>query len=170
MEGAYLVYILFHSPFLHSLSLSTIPLFSLSYLVDSFFRHLETLNPSAIDFEFHSLSPPDPSSTTTLSQFLWALQSHLMKRRDFEAIQCYLTLFLRIHGESIVSHFHSLSVSFPFEDKTNLLIDSGSENDSMTLGKQLQCLLNSHVQLWKGLESEFRKSKGVLDFLRRGKM
>jgi len=39
-----------------------------------------------------------------LSTFLRALSQRLKSHRDFEAVQAYLNLFLRLHGELLVSN------------------------------------------------------------------
>lgn len=57
--------------------------------------HLSTLSPSAADIEIRSLNHEE------LVPFVQALTFGLRQRKDFELIQAWMTVFLRIHGETI---------------------------------------------------------------------
>ncbi|RUS31073.1 Utp21 specific WD40 associated putative domain-containing protein [Jimgerdemannia flammicorona] len=72
----------------------------------AFFNYLESLNPSAIDFEIRSMSLEDDLSE--LQYFLEALESQLKTRRKFELVQAYLNVFLNVHGDLIVANPGSL--------------------------------------------------------------
>lgn len=61
--------------------------------------HLKTLSPSAADLEIRSLSPLEGSDE--LVTFVKALTSRLTQRRDYELVQAWMTVFLRLHGEAI---------------------------------------------------------------------
>lgn len=66
---------------------------------EEFFTFAKSLSPAAADLEIRSLATPQD-----LSLFLRALSQRLKSRRDFEAVQTYLNLFLRVHGEQLVSN------------------------------------------------------------------
>jgi U3 small nucleolar RNA-associated protein 21 len=80
-----------------------------SYLLDStadscapdeaFFTFAKSLSPAAADLEIRSLT-----TVQDLRLFMNALLQRLKSRRDFEAVQTYLNLFLRMHGEILVSN------------------------------------------------------------------
>ena len=64
---------------------------------ESFFAFAKSLSPAAVDLEIRSLV-----TVQDLSIFLNALTQRLKSRRDFEAVQTYLNLFLRVHGEMLI--------------------------------------------------------------------
>ncbi|SCV67376.1 BQ2448_6022 [Microbotryum intermedium] len=66
---------------------------------ESFFTYLKTLSPSSTDLEIRSLT-----LLPHLSLFLYALNRRLASHRDFEAVQAYLSLFLRIHGDVVIQN------------------------------------------------------------------
>jgi Utp21 specific WD40 associated putative domain len=65
---------------------------------EAFFSFAKSLSPAAADLEIRSLT-----TVQDLHLFLNALLQRLKSRRDFEAVQTYLNLFLRVHGEMLVS-------------------------------------------------------------------
>lgn len=64
---------------------------------EKFFDFAKSLSPAAVDLEIRSLVV-----VQDLSIFLNALAQRLKSRRDFEAVQTYLNLFLRVHGEMLI--------------------------------------------------------------------
>lgn len=64
---------------------------------EAFFAFAKSLSPAAVDLEIRSLV-----AVQDLRIFLNALSQCLKSRRDFEAVQTYLNLFLRVHGEILV--------------------------------------------------------------------
>jgi U3 small nucleolar RNA-associated protein 21 len=60
------------------------------------------MGPSAIDSEIRSLSPYLGGSTHLLSQFLTSISVVLESKRNYELVQAYLGLFLKIHGSSLI--------------------------------------------------------------------
>ena len=62
---------------------------------------LKEMGPSAIDTEIRSLSPYMGGSNQLLSQFLSAASIVLESKRNYEAVQAYLGLFLKIHCSSL---------------------------------------------------------------------
>ena len=61
--------------------------------------YLKTLSPAAADIEIRSLSPSQPH--TELSIFVLALTNRLRQKRDYELVQAWMAVFLRIHGEIV---------------------------------------------------------------------
>lgn len=58
--------------------------------------HLSTLPPSASDLSIRTLSPLE------LAPFVRALTSQLHRRKDYELVNTWMSVFLRLHGESVV--------------------------------------------------------------------
>ncbi|KAF9881735.1 hypothetical protein CkaCkLH20_00881 [Colletotrichum karsti] len=65
---------------------------------DNFITHLKSLSPSTADLELRSLSPEDGS----LQHFIQALTSRLHARRDYELVQAWMTVFLRLHFDLVM--------------------------------------------------------------------
>jgi len=116
----------------------------------NFFRvllHLKNLGPSAIDAEIRSLDTMLPGNDTDnegnrllLHHFLCALEQGLSKKQNFELIQSYLALFLKIHAEYIM------------KDKK----------------LQAQCMQISKLlgEMWGEFELKFHSSLCVINYLR----
>ncbi|KAH8681576.1 U3 small nucleolar RNA-associated protein [Xylariales sp. PMI_506] len=70
---------------------------------DAFIDHLKSLSPSSADLELRSLSANeiDPESNELL-QFIRALTSRLIARRDFELTQAWMMVFLRLHFDIVL--------------------------------------------------------------------
>ncbi|CAG8972628.1 hypothetical protein HYALB_00005397 [Hymenoscyphus albidus] len=66
-----------------------------------FIDHLKTLSPSAADLEIRSLNPGLESESDELVNFVQALTSRLKQKRDYELVQAWMTVFLRLHMESV---------------------------------------------------------------------
>jgi U3 small nucleolar RNA-associated protein 21 len=64
------------------------------YIDETFFSYMKALSPSATDLELRSLTSLD-----YLQRMLHALSQRLLARRDFEAVQTYLSVLMRTHGE-----------------------------------------------------------------------
>ncbi|MCJ1306695.1 hypothetical protein MMC25_000338 [Agyrium rufum] len=89
--------------------------------ITTFIKHLASLSPAAADIEIRSLSPlPIASASsmdlegeserrlpTELELFVRALTLRLGQKRDFELVQAWMSVFLRVHGEVIVSAMSS---------------------------------------------------------------
>ena len=65
----------------------------------SFFTYLKSLPPSATDLEIRSLL-----SLQHLDAFITALTQRLRSKKDYEAVQAYLAVFLRVHGDVLVAN------------------------------------------------------------------
>merc|ERR1711994_254083 len=59
------------------------------------------LGPSAIDLELRSLAPEGGGSVGLMESFLKMIRLELKAGRNFEAVQSYLGLFLKLHGETV---------------------------------------------------------------------
>ena len=62
-----------------------------------FIEHLKTLSPSAADIEIRSLNSDE------LTSFVSALTHRLRQKRDYELIQAWMSVFLRMHGRNVPS-------------------------------------------------------------------
>lgn len=90
-------------------------------LYEPFIAHVSSLPPAAADVEIRSLSPMlsgtdepsynnnnnnnDPSynqNQSELTLFVNALTARLRQKHDYELINAWMTVFLKVHGESVV--------------------------------------------------------------------
>jgi U3 small nucleolar RNA-associated protein 21 len=62
--------------------------------------HLSSLPPSAADVAIRTLSTVTPY--TELQTFMQALTARLQERKDYELVQAWMSVFLRLHGDIIV--------------------------------------------------------------------
>ena len=104
------------------------------------FECLKSMGQSAIDGEIRSLSTQVTGSPNLLTFFLEAIETALKTNRDFELIQSYLGLFLKIHIEDIVSNEE--------------------------LNTQCENLSKFNDQLWDRLSKQFNKSLCLTNYLR----
>ncbi|KAL1498469.1 hypothetical protein AB1Y20_013794 [Prymnesium parvum] len=65
-------------------------------------RHLQSLSPSAVELELHSLSAEDDDGRQ-LALMIDFFKRQLSCRRDFELTQAFLAVFLKIHATSLAS-------------------------------------------------------------------
>jgi U3 small nucleolar RNA-associated protein 21 len=61
---------------------------------------LSSLPPSAADLAIRTLNTTEPY--TELRTFIQALTARLRKRRDYELVQAWMSVFLRLHGDLVV--------------------------------------------------------------------
>lgn len=66
--------------------------------VAPFVDHLKSLPPAQADLELRSLAP----DRGELALFVCAMTSRLRARRDYELVQAWMTVFLRLHGSTAV--------------------------------------------------------------------
>ncbi|KAJ3812423.1 Utp21 specific WD40 associated putative domain-containing protein [Lentinula aff. lateritia] len=66
---------------------------------ESFFSFSKTLSAAAADLELQSLVTLD-----SLRTFINALTQRLLSHQDFEAVQAFLNVFLRMHADTIISN------------------------------------------------------------------
>jgi U3 small nucleolar RNA-associated protein 21 len=69
------------------------------FVDQSFFNFAKTLSPAAIDLELRSLVSLD-----SLHFFMEALVERLLSHRDFEAVQTFQNVFLRMHADVIMDN------------------------------------------------------------------
>lgn len=67
---------------------------------DALVSYLSSLPPSAADLAIRSLETPPSHEFLT---FIQALTARLRQKRDYELIQAWMAVFLRLHGEDITS-------------------------------------------------------------------
>ncbi|RAL66781.1 hypothetical protein DID88_007564 [Monilinia fructigena] len=65
-----------------------------------FIDHLKTLSPSAADLEIRSLTP---TSNELINFIIHALTSRLSQKRDYELVQAWMAVFLKLHNEEVAS-------------------------------------------------------------------
>lgn len=63
-----------------------------------FLSHLKTLSPSTADIEIRSLNPNE------LIPFIAALTYQLRSKRDYELVQAWMAVFLRMHGDAVTGN------------------------------------------------------------------
>ena len=68
-------------------------------VVEGFYSYVKTLSPAAIDLELRSLVALDDQRL-----FLTALIQRLRSHRDFETMQAFVNVFLRLHGDVLVAN------------------------------------------------------------------
>jgi U3 small nucleolar RNA-associated protein 21 len=68
---------------------------------DGFISYLKSLSPSAADLEIRSLNPRGESE---LVSFVNALTSRLKQKRDYELVQAWMSVFLRLHSDNIANN------------------------------------------------------------------
>ena len=66
---------------------------------EEFFNYAKALSPAAMDLELRSLV-----SLESLRMFIGALTRRLRSHRDFEAVQTFMNVFLRMHGDVLASN------------------------------------------------------------------
>lgn len=76
---------------------------------EPFIDHLSSLPPSAADVQIRSLSPlplslsSKSSPTNELMLFVRALTARLRQKRDYELVQTWMAVFLKVHAESVIT-------------------------------------------------------------------
>ena len=73
-------------------------------------EHLKALSPSSADLELRSLSVGDgDEASNELLHFIRALTGRLQARRDYELTQVWMTVFLRLHFDTVMGSKELLS-------------------------------------------------------------
>lgn len=67
----------------------------------SFIDHLKTLSPAKADLEIRSLDPRVRDGHSELSDFVIALTARLKSKRDFELVNAWIAVFLKIHADTV---------------------------------------------------------------------
>ncbi|KAL3451339.1 Utp21 specific WD40 associated putative domain-containing protein [Aspergillus insuetus] len=68
---------------------------------DSFFDEVKLMNPSRLELEIRSLDPKVQGLQSEMSAFVLALSSRLASGRDFELVNAWMAVFLRIHSDVV---------------------------------------------------------------------
>ncbi|PWY96807.1 Utp21-domain-containing protein [Aspergillus sclerotioniger CBS 115572] len=68
---------------------------------DLFVEHLKGMPPTKADLEIRSLDPQLRDGYSELSAFVTALSNRLGLRRDFEVVNAWMAVFLRIHADTV---------------------------------------------------------------------
>lgn len=68
---------------------------------DPFIEHLKSLSPAKADLEIRSLDPRVRNGRSELSDFVVALTSRLKSKRDFELVNAWMAVFLKIHADTV---------------------------------------------------------------------
>jgi U3 small nucleolar RNA-associated protein 21 len=99
------------------------------------------MSPSAIDVEIRTLSALNDCDEMIM--FLKALESRLQSKLDFELVQSYLNVFLKIHGEIVASNINLFK-------------------------HLLQSIIGTHQQEWDKVQERMQYSLCMIDFVRLG--
>ena len=70
---------------------------------DAIIEMLKAKGPSAIEIELTSLAPEGGGSLELMAKFLQLISSVLKSRKNFEAAQAYLGLFLKLHSDVVLA-------------------------------------------------------------------
>lgn len=68
---------------------------------EPFVEHMKCLPPTKVDLEIRSLNPQGQDGHSELSDFVTAMTSRLRLRKDFELVNAWMAVFLRIHSDIV---------------------------------------------------------------------
>ena len=120
---------------------------------DDFFSRLFSLTPANLDLELRSLDSPDH-----LALFIRALENHIARRMDFEAVQAVLNAFLSVQSEALAMASKSSTDALDSSDMS-------SEHDE-SLDSALRSLLTTHERESRNISSLVRNSLGLVAWTR----
>lgn len=63
--------------------------------------YLKTLTPARADLEIRSLDPRARNGFSELATFVMALTNRLVSKKDFELVNAWMTVFLKIHADTV---------------------------------------------------------------------
>lgn len=69
---------------------------------EAFIEYLKSLTPAKADLEIRSLNPRVHDGHSELSTFITALTSRLALKKDFELVNAWMAVFLKIHADTVV--------------------------------------------------------------------
>ncbi|PYH92773.1 Utp21-domain-containing protein [Aspergillus ellipticus CBS 707.79] len=72
-----------------------------------FIEHLKSMPPAKADLEIRSLDPQVQEGYCELTAFVFALSTCLDVRKDFELVNAWMAVFLRIHADTVAECSHS---------------------------------------------------------------
>lgn len=120
---------------------------------EAFFTRLFSLTPSALDVEIRSLA-----TENELILFIKALTARLKSRKDFEAVQAVMNVFLTAHSEVLIGEGEEPSFGDDMEEDGT----KGADD----LKKALQDMLDVQVKETKAIGNLVRSSLGMVAWAR----
>ncbi|KAL3454924.1 Utp21 specific WD40 associated putative domain-containing protein [Aspergillus heterothallicus] len=75
----------------------------LSGSLDAFFDEIKSMTPSKVELEIRSLDPKVQGDQSEMSAFVLALSNRLSSGRDFELVNAWMAVFLRIHSDIVAA-------------------------------------------------------------------
>ena len=84
---------------------------------DEIMEMLKAMGPSAIEIELTSLAPEGGGSLELMVKYLQLVLAVLRSRKNFEAAQAYLGLFLKLHSEVVMVEFEMIEVIKEIQDE-----------------------------------------------------
>jgi U3 small nucleolar RNA-associated protein 21 len=115
---------------------------------DPLIEHLKLLPPARADLEIRSLDPRVRGGFSELSAFVDALTMRLKLRRDFELVNAWMAVFLKIHADTVGLCSHR------------------NEPEYLVLQKALASWAHEQQQEGKRLAGLVGYCRGVVGFLR----
>ena len=87
---------------------------------------LKQFGPSVIELEIRSLSENNGGSIELMAAFVEAMEAALRTKQDYELVNSYMALFMKLHGDSILDNdgkvlLRSLQISGNVCKVTNFL-------------------------------------------------
>ncbi|KAE8348432.1 Utp21 specific WD40 associated putative domain-containing protein [Aspergillus coremiiformis] len=68
-----------------------------------FIEYFKSLSPAKADLEIRSLDPRVCQGHSELSDFVLALSTRLLSKNDFELVNAWMSVFLKIHGDVVLN-------------------------------------------------------------------
>ncbi|EEP77716.1 conserved hypothetical protein [Uncinocarpus reesii 1704] len=88
----------------------------------SFIEYLKSLAPAKADLEIRSLDPINREHGNELAMFVAALTGRLKTKRDFEMVNTWMAVFLRVHADAVeATRSHDVD-----EDKMDVDVSGGN--------------------------------------------
>lgn len=79
---------------------------------EALIEHLKSLPPAQADLEIRSLDPRVSSGFSELATFVTALTTRLRLKRDFELVNAWMAVFLKIHADAVSLCSHRQEVEY----------------------------------------------------------
>lgn len=67
-----------------------------------FIEYFKSMSPAKADLEIRSLDPRIHENHSELSDFVLALSTHLRSKLDFELVNAWMAMFLKIHADVVM--------------------------------------------------------------------